>query len=152
VSTFVKASYVPLFDRLCALDSGFGQARLLETPGIQASIQRDLLRLITTRNGLTIAQHLAGAGSVLDYGVPDLLTLCVQSDTDLQQAAAVVGHAIATFEPRLTDVIVQAQRDPRNPERARFTLSASAVMGQRLQRVDFEISLSDQGGLVTPYP
>lgn len=152
MSTFVKASHVPLFDRLCPQDPGLGQARLLETPGLRMSIQRDLQRLLATRNGLTIAQYLADAATVLDYGVPDLLTLCVHSETDLQQAADVVAHAIGLFEPRLTGVTVRAQRDPRDSGRARITVSASEVIGRALRRVNFEIALGDQGGLVTLSP
>ena len=66
--------------------------------------------------------------------------------------ADVVAHAIGLFEPRLTGVTVRAQRDPRDPGLARITVSASEVIGRALRRVNFEIALGDQGGLVTLSP
>ncbi len=145
MSTFVRASYVPLFERLCGDDGPSSQARVLEGPDLRASLRRDLLRLLSSRNGLTIAGFLEVEGSVWHYGLPDLLGLSVQSDKDLQVMAGVVGHAIALFEPRLSAVTVSARRDPRRPERACVTVSAQALLGRTLQRVDFDMALDDPG-------
>ncbi len=134
-----------MFDRLCGGDGPSSQTRVLEGPDLRASLRRDLLRLLNSRNGLTIAGFLEAEGSVWHYGLPDLLGLSVQSDGDLQVMADVVGHAIGLFEPRLSAVTVRARRDPRRPERACVTVSAQALLGRSLQRVDFDMALDDPG-------
>jgi hypothetical protein len=40
---------------------------------------------------------------------------------------------------------VSARRDPRRPERACVTVSAQALLGRSLQRVDFDMALDDSG-------
>lgn len=143
MSTFVRASHVPLFDRLCGSDDASSPARLHEGRAFELSLQRDLARLLNTRNGQTLDEFMQGEGSVLHYGLPDLLGLGVQSDSDLQVLAQVVQRGIVLFEPRLSGVSVTARRDPRRPERACVSVSAQARMGRTLQRVDFELALDD---------
>ena len=111
-----------LFDRLCAADAVPPQKQTCVVEGPRASLQRELLRLLNTRNGLSRAQFLACEGSVLHYGLPDLLGLCSQSDADLQGVSQLVEHAIRLFEPRLSDVRVQAWRDPADAVHARHRL------------------------------
>ncbi len=145
MSTFVRASHVLLFERLCGHEAAPSQARVLEGPDFQASLRRDLTRLLNTRNGQTIDEFLASEGSVLHYGLPDLLGLGGQSDSDLERLADVIRHGIALFEPRLSLAKVSAQRDPGRPERARVMVSAQARLGRTLQRVDFDIALDPLG-------
>ena len=102
-----------------------------------------MLRLLNTRNGLSRAQFLACEGSVLHYGLPDLLGLCPQSDADLQGVSQLVEHGIRLFEPRLIDVRVQARRDPANAVRARLTVSASVLAAPGAQRVEFAVVLDN---------
>ena len=94
------------FDRLCAADSVPAQKQTPVAGDLRDSLRRELLRLLNTRNGLSRAQFLACEGSVLHYGLPDLLGLCPQSDADLQGVSQLVEHGIHLFEPRLIDVRV----------------------------------------------
>lgn len=123
------------------------QALLSTEEDLRASLQRELSRLLNSRNGLTRSQFLASETSVLDYGLPDLLGLCTQSDTHLQQLSQIVDHGIRLFEPRLVDVRVQAQRDPAEPTRARLTVSASALAGREVQRLEFAVVLDEANSL-----
>lgn len=150
MSTLVRASYVPLFDRLCEQDPASARTRLLDADALQESLQRDLLRLFNVRNSLTLEGFLASEGSVLHYGLPDLLSLCVQSDADLERLTQVVRHAIRLYEPRLTGVTVQAWQDPQHPGRARLAVAAGVIVGRELRRVDFEIDLDEPLARMVP--
>ena len=132
-----------LFDRLCAADAVPPQKQTCVVEGPRASLQRELLRLLNTRNGLSRAQFLACEGSVLHYGLPDLLGLCSQSDADLQGVSQLVEHAIRLFEPRLSDVRVQAWRDPADAVHARLTVWASVRDASSAQRVTFSLVLDE---------
>ena len=118
--------------------------RLLDAGGLKLSLQRDLLRLMNVRNSLTIEEYLACDGTVIHDGLPDLLHLSPQADTDLQVLADVVRHGISLFEPRLSRVQVRAERDVVRPARARVVIAAAVMIGQQLCRVDFDVSLDDQ--------
>lgn len=111
--------------------------------GLRESLRRELLRLLNTRNGLSRVQFLACEGSVLHYGLPDLLGLCPQSDADLQGVSQLVAHGIRLFEPRLSEVQVQAWRDPADAARARLTVRASVRAASAGQRVAFAVVLDE---------
>lgn len=132
-----------LFDRLCAADSVPAQKQTSVAEGSRESLRRELLRLLNTRNGLSRAQFMACEGSVLHYGLPDLLGLCPQSDADLQGVSQLVAHGIRLFEPRLSDVRVQAWRDPTDAARARLTVWASVRDASAGQRVAFAVVLDE---------
>lgn len=140
----VAASRVPLFDRLAGGAQASPDGRLLEAGGLQSSLQLDLSRLLNVRNGLTIEQFLASEGTVLHYGLPDLLRLSAQSDVDLALLERVIRHGIALYEPRLSQVQVKATADPRRPTQARVAIAAAVVLGRQLCRVDFSLAVDGQ--------
>lgn len=148
MSTLVTATHVPLFDRLAGMAEASHDGRLLDAGGLKLSLQRDLLRLFNVRNALTIEEYLACDGTVIHYGLPDLLHLSAQSDTDLQTLADVVRHGLGLFEPRLSRVQVRASRDPAAPTRARVAIAAAVQIGQQLCRVDFDVALDDTSQLL----
>jgi type VI secretion system protein ImpF len=123
--------------------------RLIGASGLQRSLQTDLSRLFNVRNSLTIEEFLASEGSVLHYGLPDLLRLSAQSDADLALLEDVVRHAIALFEPRMTMVHVKASQDARMPTRARIAISAAVMLGRQLCRVDFALATDGQSTEIT---
>lgn len=139
MNTIVAANPVPLFDRI----AGFGEAsfdgRLMDAAGLRLSLLRDLSRLMNARNGQSIQTFLASEASVLDYGLPDLLTLSPQSQVDLEVLEAVVRHGIALYEPRLSHVQVKATRDPQRHAAARVSIAAAVNTGNQLCRVDFDV-------------
>jgi type VI secretion system protein ImpF len=139
MNTIVAANPVPLFDRI----AGFGEAsfdgRLMDAAGLRLSLLRDLSRLMNVRNGLSIQAFLASEASVLDYGLPDLLSLSPQSQLDLEKLEAVVSHGIALYEPRLSHVQVKATRDEQRHGAARVSIAAAVNSGNQLCRVDFDV-------------
>lgn len=152
MSTYVSASSVPLFDRLSGSAPESADGRLLDAGGLEASLRRDLSRLFNVRNGLTIDEFLASEGTVLDYGLPDLLALSAQSDADLQRLADVVARGIALFEPRLSHVQVSARPDRSTGHGARVLISAAVAVGRELCRVDFDLAPDDPSALAPAAP
>jgi type VI secretion system protein ImpF len=144
----VTASHIPLFDRLAGSVAASPDGRLLEAGGLQQSLQLDLSRLFNVRNSLTIDQFLASEGTVLHYGLPDLLRLSAQSDVDLTVLEQVIRRGIALYEPRLTQVQVKATQDARHPTRARVAIAAAVMLGRQLCRVDFALALDGQSAEV----
>lgn len=145
MSTYVAASPVPLFDRLFGSAPESTDGRLLDADGLEASIRRDFSRLLNVRSGLAVDDFLQTDGTVLDYGLPDLVSLSSQSDTDLQRLATVVTRAIELFEPRLSRVQVRARPDEAFPQAARLTISAAVGVGHQLRRVEFDLPASESG-------
>ena len=144
MSTIVAANAMPLFDRIAGFAEASFDGRLMDSGGLRLSLQRDLSRLMNVRNGMSIEAFLAAEGSVLDYGLPDLLSLSPKSATDLKTLAQVVRHGIALYEPRLSHVEVTANPDRVRHGAARVTLAAAVSIGEQLCRVDFDLLLDAQ--------
>lgn len=143
MSTLTWASHTPLFDRLCAPVPASAPERLLQGADLKVSLARDLERLLNARNGLTLDEALGCEVSALTYGMPDFFASGLHPGGDLQVLAERVQHAIASFEPRLREVTVQAQSDARYPDRARLVVTAAVAVGRQPQRVDFDIALDE---------
>jgi type VI secretion system lysozyme-like protein len=147
MSREVSAGLLPLFDRLGDESFGAIDSVLLDAPGLMRSLERDLSRLMNTRNGSTIDAFLAGSPDVLNYGLPDVTVLWPSSKHDRDKLAEVLEHAIAAFEPRLTQVMVQVSTDPEFPARARVLLAAAVRLGRELRRVDFRLAVDARDGV-----
>lgn len=137
-------SILPMFDRLCGGLSVSRDGRILDADGLQQSLHGDLIRLFNTRNGLTIEQFSTQAITSLQYGLPDTLGLSLQSANDLRRLQLVVERAITKYEPRLSQVRVQACADRNSPMVARINISAAVALGQQLCQVHFDLVLDGQ--------
>tara|TARA_R110000868_G_scaffold158036_4_gene385843 strand:+ start:426 stop:914 length:489 start_codon:yes stop_codon:yes gene_type:complete len=83
-----------------------------ESPTVQDlihAVERDLQNLLNTRKART--ELPSGYGeleqSLYDYGIPDLTSVNVNSQTEKKNFCQAVEHAIATYEPRLKQVHVE---------------------------------------------
>ena len=92
MSTIVAATHIPLFDRIAGFSEASFDGRLMDGQGLRLSLLRDMARLFNARNGLSVEAFLASEPSVLDYGLPDLLSLSPQSALDLAKVAEVFAH------------------------------------------------------------
>jgi type VI secretion system lysozyme-like protein len=144
MSTIVAASHIPLFDRIAGFSEASFDGRLMDGQGLRMSLLRDLGRLFNARNGLSVEAFLASEASVLDYGLPDLLSLSPQSALDLAKVAEVFRHGIALYEPRLSHVEVKVTRDSSRHHAARVSLAAAVTVGNQLCRVDFDVLVDSQ--------
>jgi type VI secretion system lysozyme-like protein len=148
MSTIVAATHIPLFDRITGFSEASFDGRLMDAHGLRLSLLRDLGRLFNARNGLTIEAFLASEPSVLDYGLPDLLSLSPRSRVDLDQVAQVVKHGITLYEPRLSHVEVKADLDTARHNAARVTIAAAVNTGEQLCRVDFDVVMDSRAAEV----
>ena len=143
----VAAALMPLFDRLGQEPDESLDGILLDSSGLMASLQRDLGRLLNTRNGLTIADFLSSEPDVLQDGLPDVSGLWPSSKLDRDRLAEVVTHALAAFEPRLTKLLVEVTAVPEAPAVARVHLAAAVQVGRQLRRVDFRLAMDARGAV-----
>jgi type VI secretion system protein ImpF len=148
MSRRMAGAYAPLFDRLTGLNEGAVDGVLLDGGRLRLSLVRELNRLLNTTSPLGLEAFEQADCTVIDYGLPDFRTLSAQSSTDLNRLAALISKAIAAFEPRMSQVQVRMQQDPRNPMHALAHLQAVVRLGDQLRRVDFEWAVSPGSGAV----
>lgn len=135
---------LPLFDRFSGrLDEPSG-VRLSPVEALRFSLQLDLTRLFNARNSLTIAQFLSDTPTALDYGLPDMLHLSAQPNTDLQRWELVIARAIALYEPRLVEVRVAVTPDRSKPTVARVAITALAAVDEQLRQFHFDAGLDER--------
>jgi len=101
---------------------------------IKASLCRDLQNLLNSRRPLgVIPEHYEILpDSLLNYGLPDLQSLEVREDHDLDALGRRIAELIVRFEPRLEQVRVAANlaEGDRRPidRRLRFSIEALLVV------------------------
>lgn len=130
---------VPLFERLADAAPGAGQEhpplRSYDRAGLQASVGRELLRLLNRR----CAPRSAGAPGVpalgvLDYGVPDWTGSQAANPDDCARIARNVQRAVQVFEPRLRQPQVAAEPVAGQPQALLLRVSGVlAADGARFQ-------------------
>jgi type VI secretion system protein ImpF len=149
MSAPLPTAALPLFDRLCPEAAGLsaGAGRVgprgdqLDARGLQASLARDLARLLGTRSPLDSAGHAGRRLSVIDYGLPDLTALWPRSSDDRRRLQQAVEHALHDLEPRLQRTRVQVRDDPEAPQRLRLQIEAAVQLGAQWHRVAFDLGI-----------
>jgi type VI secretion system protein ImpF len=102
-------------DRIFATDSHSVLLRQL-----RESLRRDLIHLLNTRqcphSPPAHRPHLSG--SLLNYGLPDLISVNLNSARETQQLCKAIETAILRFEPRVqsAQVSVKGLPEPLEPE------------------------------------
>jgi len=134
---------LPLFDRIGAAPTARTGVRLTPVEALRLSLHLDLVRLLNTRNGLSIAQFLGGGPTSLDYGLPDTLALSAQSATDRQTWERVITRAILLYEPRLRQVEVKVTPDAARPAMARVVISATTTAAGEANPFHFDAALDE---------
>ncbi len=143
-----NASPALLFERL--IDSEPRQLRderpfrNLTPTELNASIARELARILDTRRAISVADALNERPedlTVLDYGIPDPTALTPQFILDRADLAAAITIAIRAFEPRLHDPDVKIDPDPKQRNAAVITVRGTVKIGQRMQPVSFPLAL-----------
>lgn len=151
MSGLLPTARAPLLERLCAGADAPVDSAMLDAHGLQASIARELGRLLNTRTHLTFDAFGASGGSVIDYGLPDHSALSPRSSSDLERLRLAITQAVARFEPRLVDTRVTVGDCPGQPARARITLDAHIRLGLEMRRVQFTLE-ADPASIRTGTP
>jgi type VI secretion system protein ImpF len=144
----IEGARPPLFDRLRATSSPeeplpLGVYRRAE---VYDSLRRELTGLLNTRSPAPLERYAVDDLTVLDYGVPDLTGLHPQSAIERGRLEAVLGRAIATFEPRLREVGVEVQDLPGRPEALLASVRAVLRVGRLVEPVMVTAVIASDGG------
>jgi len=147
MSELVRGASVPLFDRLTSRHEGRGDIRQLLSPEeLQASIGRELGRLMNTRSRLTPREFLNGTGTTVDYGIPDFLALSARSQADTDLLQEVVALAVTRYEPRLKGTTVQVLPAAKPGSGATLMIGGTVKIGMKLRQLNFELQLDQRTG------
>lgn len=133
---------LPLFDRLTLGSPDEAAGVLLDSmDDMQASIRRDLHRLLNARSNLGIERYLEQELTVVDFGIPEVAVLSTCSGEDRNQLEKVLKKAIHAFEPRLINISVQVLKSVRRNSRLDVLIAADACLHAEQQRMEFQIEL-----------
>lgn len=105
---------------------GDGAPSCMDLNGLKAALARDLEVLLNTRTQPIDdpEQYRLAARSVIAFGTPDLSGLSLLSADDREALRARVHRAIATHEPRLTQLRVALDLARGNERMLRFRVDA----------------------------
>jgi type VI secretion system lysozyme-like protein len=140
----VPGARPPLFERLSQSvpvrrDRPF---RILTLEEVKDSVTRELLRLLNTRSLSPAPDSSVPTGSdqrLVLYGVPDSTSFSGSNKNDRIRLADGIARAIARFEPRLRDVVVEVVQARDNPVRAIVRIDGNVVIGRVVEPVSFVV-------------
>jgi type VI secretion system protein ImpF len=133
---------IPLFDKLDQRSAtpGHEAGQGLSAEGVEASVERELHRLLNSRSRISLSGFTEANLTVCDYGIPDYTALSVRSDTDRVQIAAAITFAIQHFEPRLINAIVTPLGAANGITIALFQIDADLPIANTVRRVRFTLA------------
>lgn len=126
--------------------------RGLDADELYASIERELVRVLTTRCPLTGDEALNRMRTVIDYGLPDLLEggrATVKEDR--MRLARLIRQTIEAYEPRLRNVEVEVLEPLDGRGKLVVSVAAHLAMDRLREPLSFSIPVgageaSDHGG------
>lgn len=133
---------IPLFDKLDqrAAPPGHESGQGLSADGVEASVERELHRLLNSRSRISLSDFAQAELTVLDYGIPDYTALSARSDTDLTRIARAIELAIQRFEPRLGKPVVTPIGAANGITIALFEIDADLKIANTVRRVRFTLA------------
>jgi type VI secretion system protein ImpF len=144
-----------LLDRLTDEEPGnkasFGDRHFLTISKLRQSVTRDLEWLLNTSN-FEATQNLSGlpyvSGSVLNYGIPDLVGKPI-SGVEAEALGRAVRQAILNFEPRILKKTVKVQVVSDKDKASRSALTFEITGEMWAQPVPLQIYLRTEVDLET---
>lgn len=145
MSELVRGSSIPLFDRLSSVEvSERSRHQLLTPEQLEASIGRELSRLMNTRSRLKPSEFSSSTGTTIDYGIPDISALSPKSHPDLELLQSTIRQAVNHYEPRLKDVTVKAFPAGGGGRAATLLIGGTITVGLKLRQLNFELQLDQR--------
>lgn len=142
---FAGVARVPLLERLADAEPERGDEarplRTLDRAGLQASVGRELLRMLNRR----VAPRPGMRLSVLDYGLPDWTGLHPSNPEDRLRIAREIERAILAFEPRLREPHVEVEPTVRGQHILLARLQGRLGFGEQAWTVAFGMALGPTG-------
>lgn len=146
-----EGSRAPLFARLFDLDHRQPEVqpqRVLARRELVDSIRVELARMLNTRSADT-GGHLRGQErTVVNYGLPDFMTLNPTRDHDREQLAQLIVEAVRAYEPRLRNPAVVVTRESASVSTLVVTLEATLTLDALAEPVSFPLTIDRRGSIV----
>ncbi len=121
-----------------------GPPRLHDEEQLRASVERELKALLNTRAPLSIDVLERRARSAIDYGIPDLSAFPMGEHDAMSRLARHVRDAIAVYEPRLIDPMVEIGRTVQSAQTLSVIVRGALETGtMRRMPVTFELVQGD---------
>jgi type VI secretion system lysozyme-like protein len=147
---------LPLFDRLVDADPRLHEEvqphRVLTGAEIQASIRRELSRLLNTRCVETLDALGGQERTVVNYGLPDFFTLSPTSDGDRERLARLIVDAVRVYEPRLRNPSARVMVDPQQTRALLVVLDGMLMLENLLEPVSFPLVIQHRGAMIEVEP
>lgn len=132
----------PLFERLsCQSDALFAKSFTVED--LKVSIVNEVRRITATRHyGMSQSPALQDR-TILDYGIPSVVSLGKYDLRCHEIFAAEIRQAIANFEPRLADVQVEMEASRNKYAPLRFLVKGILNLAHASESFQFAMDLAD---------
>ena len=144
MSRLIPGGPIPLFDKLDQRAMASAPAeQVLDADGVEASVVRELRRLLNSRSRIPLSVFTDAELTVLDYGIPDYGAHSAQSEADRRRVAAAIRHAIEAFEPRLSDVDVSLVDGATGKTIALFCIEATLRVAHIVRRINFTLNTGE---------
>src|SRR5215469_3153892 len=142
--TFVVQS---LMERLTTRDD-WPLTRTASLRFLKASIRRDLVRLLNTRQPppSEFSEYELIRKSVLNYGLADLSSLNTSAGAHLQHIQSIVQICLEEFEPRLEELTVSVERRDLGKREIWFHIEARLQIRPMAETVSFDTMLDLTSG------
>jgi type VI secretion system protein ImpF len=135
----------PLFDRLIDNDPGNPSEakgrRILDEPGLRASLKAELHCLLNTRAPIDADQLAERRRTTIDYGLPDLSYFLSGAGRSRGELARLIEETIAAFEPRLLSPRAAISEAPDRREALIVKIAGKLAIGTVMQPVSFALAL-----------
>lgn len=132
-----------LLDRLLGSPGNPGAGSYYSLYELRESVQRDLQNLLNTRvRFLSPDKHLKSVqDTVLNYGLPDLTSLQLQSNQGRLDFAEWIERAVKRFEPRFKKVTVTPAGKPQSGGGLTFRVDAVLYADPAPEDVSFDSTI-----------
>lgn len=136
-----------VLDRLMAVEE-WPSTRAQSLRYYKEALKRDLEWLLNTRQPPieTIADYPLAGASTLNYGLPDISSMGLNSASDNRRLRLSIEACLRNFEPRLMDVRVTLEKGDTAERRLRFHIEGSMKLDPAPEEISFDTVLELTSG------
>jgi type VI secretion system protein ImpF len=136
-----------LLDRLTEVED-WPATRSQSTRFFRDGLKRDLEWLLNTRQPpiSEIASKAGAKASVINYGLPDISSLGLNSASDQRALRIAIETCLRNYEPRLMDIRVTLQSSDTTDRRLRFHIEGNMRLDPAPEEIAFDTVLELTSG------
>jgi type VI secretion system protein ImpF len=136
-----------ILDRLTEVED-WPTTRTQSTRLFREGLKRDLEWLLNTRQPplAQIATKPAAKASVINFGLPDISSLGLNSSSDQRSLRIAIETCLRNFEPRLIDIRVTLESTDTTDRRLRFHIEGNMKLNPAPEEIAFDTVLEITSG------